>query len=250
MIKRGLSFEEMVVSTRDDKEFRVAKEFVENLFFDMAKMSTKYCNKLFCDLPYTYRERALESIMLPVLSKMCNNLVLVEIPVTRKCDNRRFYVEKSSGRIDFWCIYNNYTIIIELKHSFDCFTTPNTRERVVTNRWLKVNEQLESIKDDVKEFVEETKGIIRIGLHVITSYSDKPQNRKKLISQFTAKIPDTFKRFARDLSKPYSSLKPDLMICWKIPPRIVMDERQDGTFAGLWCIAKIYSTLRHQGAVK
>lgn len=249
MIRRGLSFEEKVVSKREDLDFLVAKDFVENLFFDMAKMSTKYCNKEFYDVPYTYRERVLDSVLLPVLSNLCDSRVLVELPVTRECDNRRFHVEKSSGRIDYWCIYKNFSIIIELKHSFDCFTTPDTRERIVTQRWLKMNEQLESIKDDVNQFTEETKGIIRIGLHIVTSYSDRFHS-KALIKEFKEGVNNTFERFSHDLSKPYPSLRPDLIICWKIPPRIILDEREYQTFAGLWCIAKIYPTIRHKGAVK
>ena len=38
-----------------------------------------------------------------------------------------------------------------------------------------MHEQLQSLKKAIKNFREGTKGVIRIGLHTITSYSDKPQ---------------------------------------------------------------------------
>ena len=231
----------------EDESYNVAKELVENLFFNMSKLSTKYCNDTFCDLPFTYSERRLDSILLPVLSKLCNSMVLVELPTTRYCSNRKFNIDEANGRIDYWCIYKDYSFIIELKHSFDCFTTMKTRENKVSSRWLKMNEQLESVKEDVKLYDEKTKGIIRLGLHIITSYSDK-NPEKELICQFEDSIPEITERFSKDVSKRYPSLRPDVVICWKIPNKIVFQYNQ--TFPGLWALAKIYQPIRHRGAIK
>lgn len=242
--KHGLSFFEMA-SEIEGEDYAVAKELVENLFYDMAFLSTKYDNDQFCDLPYTYRERQLDSILLPALSKLCDSKVFVELPTRRQCSNRRFQVDESSGRIDYWCLYKDYSFVIELKHSYDCFTTDTTREDTVTERWIKMNEQLQSIAKDARRYSEATKGVIRIGLHIITSYSDKnPDNQ--LINSFKESIPGTFDRFTRDLGKRYPSLRPNVLICWKIPSRIVMD--LDQSFPGLWCIGKVYPAIKHQGA--
>lgn len=247
IVKRnGLSFAEkdMVMEGESNS---VAKELLENLFFDMAKLSTKYDNDTFCDLPYTYSERRLDSVLLPALSKLCKTKVLVEIPAIRQCANRRFQVDESNGRIDYWCIYKNYSFVIELKQSFDCFTTNSTRERKVIKPWLKMNEQLQSLENEVKEYQESTKGVVRVGLHIITSYSDK-EPCYQLIKQFHSCISETSDRLLKDLSKKYPSLKPDLMICWKIPTRIVMDDEQ--TFPGLWAVAKIYPATKHHGSIE
>lgn len=243
--RHSLSFFEMA-SEADGKDFAVAKELVENLFFDMAFLSTKYDNDQFCDLPFTYRERQLDSILLPALSKLCDSKVFVELPAIRQCSNRRFQVDESSGRIDYWCIYKNYSFVFELKHSYDCFTTDITREDTVINRWIKMNEQLQSIEKEVKQYSEMTKGVIRIGFHIITSYSDKsPDN--KLINRFKESIPGTFERFATDLGRRYPSLRPNILMCWKIPSRIVKDYL-DQTIPGLWCIVKVYPSVSHKGA--
>ena len=243
--RHNLSF----VATSAEKNgeaFSVAKELVENLFCDMSKLSTKYCNDTFCDLPYTYSERRIDSILLPALSKLCQSMVLVELPAHRYCSNKRFEVNDSSGRIDYWCIYKGYSFVIELKHSFDCFTTSKTRDDKVSTRWLKMNEQLESVKDEVRLYEERTKGVIRIGLHIITSYSDKPPD-KNLISQFRESIPKVMERLPKDLSRRYPSLKPDVILCWKIPSKIILSA--DQTFPGLWAVAKIYPPIRHSGAI-
>ena len=241
--KHNLSFIKQTIDKESEYYF-IAKDLVENLFFDMAKLCTKYDNSVFYDLPYTFSERCLDSVLLPALSKLCDSQVLVEYPVTRR-SNRRVQFDDASGRIDYWCIYKGYSFVIELKHSFDCFTTNNTREDMVTSRWITMNDQLDSVKKEIKEFEEKTKGVIRIGLHIVTSYSDKePDNF--LIAQFKKSIPETFSRFQSDLAKPYRSLKPDLIICWKIPARIVLLGYQ--TFPGLWAIAKILPAIHHRGA--
>lgn len=242
----GLTFYEKAVE-KTDEAYNVAKELVEKLFFGMSKLSTKYCNNVFCDLPYTYTERRLDSVLLPTLSKLCNSMVLVELPTTRFCSNKKFDVEEANGRIDYWCIYKDYSFIIELKQSFDCFTTTKTRERRIPSRWFKMNEQLESVKDEIKLYEEKTKGIIRLGLHIVTSYSDKyPDN--ELINQFEDGITDTFERLSKDVSKRYPSLRPDMILCWKIPNKIVYSGNQ--TYPGLWALAKIYPSIHHQGAIK
>ena len=247
IIKRHrLSFAEAFYGNGEGESFLVAKELVNNLFFEMSKLCKKYSNETFHDLPYTYRERQLDSVLLPALSKLCNSMVFAELPVKRECNNRRFHVEKSSGRLDYWCVYKDYSFVIELKHSYDCFTTSKTREKTITERWIKMNEQLQSLEKEIKYYEENTKGVIRIGLHIVTSYSDKsPDNQ--LYLEFLKSIPLTFERIQKDLSKRYPSLKPNLMICWKIPKKIVFNDCEQ-TFPGLWAVAKIYPVIKHQGA--
>lgn len=230
---------------KNTKDFKVAEELIKNLFCDMAKLGSKYGNDKFFDLPYTYMERQLDSIFLPSLSKLCDGLVLTEVPTIRICNNGRFKVDKTSGRIDYWCIYKNYSFVIEVKHSYDCFTTPKTRERNVIKRWIKMNEQLQSIEKNIKKYEESTKGVIRVGLHFITSYSDKNPD-KALINSFKERVPETFMRFQKDLSKHYPTLKPDMLLCWRIPSSIVLNGY--ATFPGLWCVAKRYPAIKHKGA--
>ena len=50
--KHRLSFVEKDLVAESESN-NVAKELIENLFFDMARLSTKYDNEKFSDLPYT-----------------------------------------------------------------------------------------------------------------------------------------------------------------------------------------------------
>ena len=243
--KHGLSFKDYSLDG-ESEDYIVAKELIENLFFDMSKLSTKYCNSVFNELPYTFSERCLDSVLLPALSKICDAKVLVEYPVTRQCNNRRFLMEEANGRIDYWCIYKGYSFVIELKHGYDCFrSTSETIKSKVANSWVTMNKQLQSVEKDIKQFEEDTKGVIRLGLHIVTSYSDITPD-SQLIRQFRSSVLDISKRFQRDLSKQYPSLKPDVVLCWMIPPRIVLLGEQ--TFPGLWAIAKVYPKIKHCGA--
>ena len=61
--KHRLSFVETFSENEEGESFLVAKELVNNLFFEMAKLCTKYSNETLCDLPYTYRERQLDSVL-------------------------------------------------------------------------------------------------------------------------------------------------------------------------------------------
>lgn len=127
LIKRyGLSFYEMASDNSDDA-YLAAKRLLESLFFQLSKLSTKFCNEKydFCDLPYTYTERRLDSVLLPALSKICDSLVLTELPVDRKLKG-----DLSKGRIDYWCIFEGYSFIIELKQSYDDFGTDKTRKKL------------------------------------------------------------------------------------------------------------------------
>ena len=240
--KYGLTFFEYK-GEGNDKAYLVAQEFVEELFFLMSKLSTRFCNDKydFCDLPYTYTESRIDSVLLPALSKLCNSLVLTELPVERKLKG-----ELSAGRIDYWCIYKDYSFIIELKQGFDDFETDNTRQKAFLENWAVMIEQLDSVKSEAKGYEEKTKGIIRLGLHIITSYSKKSPTSEVVSSFDAARIEDIAARFLRDSKKKTPSRKPDTILCWKIPQRIV---KEGGiTYPGLWCVSKIYPPIIHGGA--
>ena len=82
--RHNLSFSEEVVENGNEA-FDIAKDLIENLFFDMSKLCTNYCDEaLLWDPPYTYSERRLDCVLLPVLSKLCNSLVFTEYPTRRQ----------------------------------------------------------------------------------------------------------------------------------------------------------------------
>lgn len=229
------------------KAFKVAKEFVEELFFGISKKCTKYINNVSWDLPYAFSERTLDSVIAPVMSYLCDSIILTELPTHRYSKRKNYEVEDSDGRIDYWCIYQNYSFVIEIKHGYDTFKqnkdSDNLRKNVYED-WRTMNKQLNSLEEEIKGYQEKTKGVIRIGLHFITSRTSK-ELTKDLINDFRKKenIKQTMQRFSK-IGQNFKLSCPDFALCWKIPWSMIekynrLEEYDDKIYPGFWVIAKI-----------
>ena len=255
----GLCFTEAQFYDKDrnrKKAFQVAKCFVEELFFGISKTCTKYINGVSWDLPYSFSERTLDGVIVPVLSKLCDSIVLTELPTHRYSKKKNYEVEDSDGRIDYWCIYQNYTFVIEMKHGIDTYKQNDKRTKVrktVSDEWRTMNIQLNSLEDEVMGYQEKTKGVIRLGLHFITSRT-LMRPTKDIINGFRNKdnIKKTMARFSK-IGLSFKKSVPDLAICWNIPQSILeeYDKRtahEGYTYPGFWVIAKIIDPLPHDGS--
>lgn len=242
----GLTFYKTTTNENPPKGYQIAKEFVEELFYLLSKYIAMFCKNgnikyKFCDLPYAYSERRLDSVLLPALSKLCEGVVLTELPI-----NRKFKKDYHSGRIDYWCVYKNYSFVIELKQGYDAFHTATTKKISVLDRWSEMIHQLDNVLEDITEFAENTKGVIRIGLHIITSYKSD-EGSLYVPNTFNEKvIQKTALRLNKDISQQTPQTKPDMLLCWKIPTYIV--KQGECIYPGLWGVAKIYSPFQHEGA--
>lgn len=243
----------------NSEEYLVYYDFVKKILIGFAEQSmnlnsTKYD---IIDFPFLYTERRLDSVILPILSSLCKGLVLTEYPVNRKKVNRRNEDEDnniSRGRIDYWCIYKDYSFVIELKHSYDCITTKNTRKEKLIDRWIYMNsEQLNTIKSDIKKFTEKTKGVIRLPLHFITTYA-RMQNDNNTIFNNNQEINETFDRILKDviidttngkrIKRP--QLVPDFIALWKINP--TLSENFNEIYPGVILLSKFYEPIMHEGS--
>ena len=230
-----------------EEYYKVGRSFIIDLLSGIGKLSMKYRQFQLIDFPYLYGERQLSSVILPTLSKICDGAVLAELPARRNCRLQNHEIENSSGRIDYWCIYKDYSIALEVKHSYDAFLSDITRESRVVNRWEYMTiDQLQSIKEDVKYFEEPTKGILRIGLHFVISYSDKHPT-KDLVKEYENKLPDILNRLQNDLCKRKPTITtPDFMACWLPPTQMVLEG--EGTYPGIILVGKIFKPIVHKGA--
>ena len=181
---------------------------------------------------------------------------LQEMPTHRYSRKKNYEVEDSEGRIDYWCIYRNYTFVIEMKHGIDTYKQNDKRTKVrktVSDEWRTMNKQLNSLEDEVLGYQEKTKGVIRLGLHFITSRTHM-RPTKDIINGFRSKenIKKTMTRFSK-IGLSFKNSVPDLAICWNIPKSILeeYDERNEHegyTYPGFWVIAKILNPDTHEGA--
>ena len=125
----------------DEAYYDVAYELTKKLFIGMAKHalafnSTKYD---IYEPPFVFRERQLDTLIMPVLVSLCKGLAFAEYPMTRNSKKKGLEIENSQGRIDYWCIYKDYSVVIEVKHSYDNFETPCTNDERLLQRWRTMN---------------------------------------------------------------------------------------------------------------
>ena len=224
----------------------VAYELTKKLFIGMAKHalafnSTKYD---IYEPPFVFRERQLDTLIMPVLASLCKGLAFAEYPMTRNCKKKGLEIEDSQGRIDYWCIYKDYSVVIEVKHSYDNFETSCTNDERLLQRWRTMNiVQLGNVKDEIKHFEEKTKGVIRLGLHFVTSYSSTNPSgdiRETYISQERVMLD----RLYKDLKTVAS---PDFMSVWEMDKDMVYYDN-DRAYPGLIVMAKFFKDIKHKGS--
>ena len=255
---RVLNFRHTTVNTQkflfslkenNEESYLVAYSLVRNLLVGIAKRARKYLSNEnhydFADYPFTYRERQLDSILLPELSDRCDGYVFAEYPVTRNCRKKDYKAKNSKGRIDYWCIYKDYSFAIEVKHSYDNYSSGKVKDETL-RRWKTMTHyQLQSIDKDLMSFDEKTKGIIPLALHFITSESSEyPTNEQQINyksqeKEMLIRIHDKMKRIA----------EPDLISLWEIDNDMYINYQSNGfAYPGLILVSKFYNLIHHKGS--
>ena len=103
--------------------------------------------------------------------------------------------------------------------------------------------QLENGKDDIKHYEEKTKGVIRLGLHFVTSQSStNPSDdiREIYISQER----EMLERLYKDLK---TVVPPDFMSVWELDKDMVY-YANDRAYPGLIVMAKFFKDIKHKGS--
>ena len=219
-----------------DGESLIAYEFIRKLFAEFARCSLlldskKYNFRMF---PHYFRERQICSILTPIIHKMCNGIMMGELPVHRHHSD-----SDSHGWVDYWCIYKDYTFVIEVKESKDILDTETVRKNSVVGRWNKMKEQLTDIKGEIRSFDEKTEGVIRVGLHFVSSYSSKEYEHESAAALiYRTSVKETLTRFCK-------KLKPDYAGCWLVPEGSILSW-DDFAFPGVMLFGKIFPVIKHR----
>lgn len=235
-----------------EEDVLVAYSFVKELFTRVCKRSLLFYNNKYeiIEYPFLFRERQLDSVVLPVISELCNGLVIAEYPVIRESCIKGYEKDNSNGRIDYWCIYKDYSFVIEMKHSYDAFKTETTNDERLIHRWKTMTvSQLQDIRDELKQFEENTKGIIRLGIHFVTPYCDRDRNKDDFKYYFNSQK-DILKRLSEHVSrsKPKTTT-PNFMASWALPDKKdYLEVPYKGTYPGLMLLGKMFPAILHKGA--
>lgn len=248
-----------------DKAFyRTSSELLKELLANMASLALKYTEYVHVqgDAPYIYHERQLDGLIAPALSKICDGAILTECPISRVYNLRGYDASEGFGRFDYWCMYSRpsrnklkkSTFIIEVKHNYDNFTTDETRKELIDNWRVMCDYQLTSVRDDAKNFIEPTKGVIRIGLLFVTSECRLPKGKqiKDLMSQYEKKLPEVLERLQKDVitCKP-KKMTANFVACWLPPQKHIEQVAKDTEiYPGLIMMGKIHEPIAHKGSRK
>lgn len=226
----------------DEEEYRlVAAKFIRTIFKEFAKSSVRYYQpglNLY-EMPFIYSERRFDSVVLPILNKMCNGIVLTELPVERK-DKRKEVIGSGNGRADYWCVYEGYSIVVEMKKS-------SHRGGIVSQNgkdlWHQMADQLQNVRAGIKEWQETTKGVIFIGLHFITmlSFSNREESDYK---EYVRGCEDTMV----DFQKHFKSPSPVYSGAWIVPKEIAMYDSDYGIYPYVMLYAHVAPLLHHKGS--
>ena len=171
--------------------------------------------------------------------------------IVRDSNIKGFEKEDSKGRIDYWCIYKDYSIVIEMKHSYDAFKTDLTNDERLIKRWETMTiSQLQDVRKNVKYFSEKTKGVIRIGLHFITPYCNRDGDMDD-VANFMCRQKEILMRLSRDVScsKPQRTT-PNFLASWVLPNnKKYFEVPYKGTYPGLLLLGKIFPSIAHEGSI-
>ena len=235
------------------EDVNIAYNFIKEVFWRVCKQSLLFCNSKYgiIEYPFLFRERQLDSVVLPVISSLCKGLVIAEYPIVRDSNIKGFEKEDSKGRIDYWCIYKDYSIVIEMKHSYDAFKTDLTNDERLIKRWETMTiSQLQDVRKNVKYFTEKTKGVIRIGLHFITPYCNRDGDMDD-VANFMCRQKEILMRLSRDVScsKPQRTT-PNFLASWVLPNnKKYFEVPYKGTYPGLLLLGKIFPSIAHEGSI-
>lgn len=232
--------------------YRISSKFLKELFFNMALLAIKYKqhqSTVRGESPYTYGERQLDGLIVPALSKICDGAILTELPVSRKY-KRGKNAQEVVGRIDYWCMYRNYSFILEVKHSYDNFRTKKMRTELKNDWETMCDSQLKSVRGCARKFEEKTKGIIPIGLQFVTSWNQFTHGEcvKNIMLQYEEKLHEILGRLCeRIVVKGSRNTTPNFTACWIPPQKHVERMVADEIYPGIILMCKICKPIRHRG---
>ena len=238
------------VVDKDNETMKVAHAFLQKLMKEFARLSMNCYRPNYhaCFMPHYYSERRLDSIVLPAISKICDGVVLTELQVERRDKKTGELIGNGHGRADYWCIFRDYSFIVEMKGSRDRYDCETVRQNSIVNRWGKMINQLETSVLDCKESTEKTKGIIRIGLHFVSSFA-KTEPTNETIESYRTGVDEYMSAFLDRIHNEYKSAvyEPSYAATWIIPDKIVKCQYgiEDETYPGVMLLAKVFKVIKH-----
>lgn len=142
---------------------RVTEAFVQSCVKFHSKVGT---------LPFIYRERQIQSTLLPAIHSVAD-VVMVELPITRRGRDR-----DHRGRVDYAILHEDSAFLIELKFSWISATLRQLREET-TLGWSKAWIQLNSIYvSEVRKYGYDPRKTLKIAMLIVPCYQASKVEKK------------------------------------------------------------------------
>lgn len=144
----------------DGPSIRKSRDFLNKVARTFALSCCKYFDTT-GELPFIYRERQINSILLPSISKVAN-ATFMEHPIMRE--------GRAYGWLDYWAFYGNTTLLIEVKHAWFSISSKKVR-KTTKGAYSAALKQLDMISPAVaRDLSYLGDNIVKIALIVIPFY--------------------------------------------------------------------------------
>jgi hypothetical protein len=151
------------VRTTNLTGFNLPGLFLKSAMNDFVESCGQYF-KIMQEFPFIFGERQTNSILLPSFSRV-SKIAFIENPVSRKKGRKN-----ASGRLDYWILYKNAVILMEVKQTWISYNSCKVRKELI-NLWNSALSQLSKIPDqDCKDLVGDAKESYQIGLVILPAY--------------------------------------------------------------------------------
>lgn len=153
------------------EEMSQVSEFLSRVTQEFARSCVTF-EQAVGELPFVYRERQTQSILLPAIAKVAN-AAIVELPVSRKVKR-----EVRSGRLDYWVYYEPNVLLLEVKQSWQLIGGSKIRKGTQA-AWTQALKQLKSIsKAEAEGLSFEDSKWLKIAMLVLPGYQASKEAEK------------------------------------------------------------------------
>lgn len=144
-----------------------APKFLNEFLLRFLKQCNKYYKATY-DIPFTYRELQMHSVMLPAMDHVAD-AAFVEQPIKKNGSN---------GRLDYLILSGNQVYLTELKHGWMSYKTNKVTENV-QSKWTDAVNSLKQITwEDAFEIYPSVKTVAKIALMLTPTYEESTQVEK------------------------------------------------------------------------
>jgi hypothetical protein len=181
---------------------------------DIVQRSTNYYRKT-GDHSFWWGERQLHSVVCPSIAEITGGSFLMERPLKRKPAGEAEY----SGNVDYWIYYRDYTLLMEMKHTYFGYERDQKLKiKAITEQLTEARRQLSNIrKEQCGGLRYGGYGVIKIALVTIAFY----KGSSGLVTKAGIKDRNFFKLFKSLTDSVERVMEIDIRALWVLNEHLI-----------------------------